>query len=108
MLEPANDNWPAIMTVAEVAAALRCSPRHVREILRVGALHSIQIGLGTKRPRLTIAREDLQSYIDRSRRVETCLSTSQKTRRTTSSTSAVAALGFTALRAAQTSGTQRP
>jgi excisionase family DNA binding protein len=101
-----NDNRRAIMTTAEVADELRCTPRHVRDLVNSGAIAFIKTGTGAKRPRTAIARVDFEAYIERNRG-RSCQSTNQKLVLSTTSTSRSGEVGFTALRAARAAETLR-
>lgn len=48
-----------LLTAAEVAARLRCSPKTVRRM----RLRSISIGTGRKRPRVRYRLEDVEAWI---------------------------------------------
>ena len=56
-----NMNHPPLMTVAEVAAALRVSRTTVYQLITSGRLRSICVGNRCRR----ITRDDLAAYITR-------------------------------------------
>ena len=56
-------NWPAPLTVREVAAELRCSEDEVRALIRNGELQTVACGI---RPGL-VPRHELDDYLRRLR-----------------------------------------
>ena len=48
-----------LLTVDEVAAVLRCSPRHVRELLYADRIRSVLVGARARRVR----EEDLEEFL---------------------------------------------
>jgi excisionase family DNA binding protein len=56
-------NWPAPLTVREVAAELRCSEDAVRGLIREGELETVACGI---RPGL-VPRHVLDAYLRRNR-----------------------------------------
>jgi excisionase family DNA binding protein len=54
-------DWPAPLTVAEVAAELRCSEDEVRTLIREGELQTVACGI---RPGL-VPRHRLDAYLRR-------------------------------------------
>ena len=57
-------NWPAPLTIAEVAAELGCSEEEVRALIRDGALETVACGV---RPGL-VPRHRLDDYVRLNRR----------------------------------------
>lgn len=55
-----------LMTVAEVAAELRCCPKQVRRLIANGALPTLRLGLSGKSDR--VHPDDLAGFIARGRR----------------------------------------
>ena len=56
------------MTVEQVAKHLQVSPRHLRELIRAGALEAWNIGIPGGRPRYRIEPDDLDRFIESQRR----------------------------------------
>ena len=56
-----------IMTVAEIAKHLHCSPPTVYTLIRSGQLASIQFSTNGKRGVVRVAEEDLAAFIARHR-----------------------------------------
>jgi excisionase family DNA binding protein len=54
-------DWPAPLTVREVAAELRCSEEEVRALIRIGELQTVACGI---RPGL-VPRHVLDAYLRR-------------------------------------------
>jgi len=57
-------DWPAPLTIGEVAAELRCSEDEVRALIREGELQTVACGI---RPGL-VPRHRLDEYLRRHRR----------------------------------------
>jgi excisionase family DNA binding protein len=57
-------DWPAPLTVAEVATELRCSETEVRDLIRAGELKTVACGI---RPGL-VPRHVLDDYLRRHQR----------------------------------------
>jgi len=58
-----DETLAPMLTVDEVAAALKTTPDHVRRLAKVGALPAVKIGRGSK-PRLRFRRRDIAAMID--------------------------------------------
>lgn len=56
-----------LLTIPETAAELRCSRRHVYDLIARGQLRPVDIGHGRSKTR--IRGDDLSDYIDRQTRV---------------------------------------
>jgi excisionase family DNA binding protein len=56
-------NWPAPLTVRELAAELRCSEEDVRALIREGELQTVACGI---RPGL-VPRHEVDAYLRRLR-----------------------------------------
>jgi excisionase family DNA binding protein len=54
---------PQLLTIPEAAAALRCSKRHVYDLVARGELRPVDIGNGRSKTR--IRPDDLAAYVDR-------------------------------------------
>lgn len=58
-----NDSQDADLTVAEVAKLLRFSPKHVRELIKAGALHGRNRNKGTGlRAVWRVSKHDVEAY----------------------------------------------
>src|SRR5215831_14363000 len=94
-----------LRTPVEVAARLRCSRKTLNEHVRLGTLRYVVVGCGSKRPRRMFTDADVKEFIERqTRRNMPCPSTSQKARRSTTTTSGGEVTAFTALRDERTAG----
>jgi excisionase family DNA binding protein len=52
-------------TVPEVAKALRVGPAKIRGLIRAGELRGVNVGAGTKRPRIIIDGDSLTAFLTR-------------------------------------------
>ena len=89
-----------LLTYKAAAAELTISPRTLRRIVEQGAIRYVQVSPR----RIAFKPADLTEYLQRvtrEREAATCRSTSQKARRTGTSTSSSKVVAFTALQAAR-------
>jgi excisionase family DNA binding protein len=85
-----------LRTPKEAAERLQTSVEQVTGFVRDGELRYVNIGRGKKRPRRMFTDDDLDEFIERRKRRDACLSTSQQSRRTGSMTSKSAVIAFSA------------
>jgi excisionase family DNA binding protein len=98
-----------LLTVDQAAAYLGITDDQVAAFVRDGSLDYINVGRGTKRPRIRFTKPDLDGFIDRRRQKEVvCLSTKRKTRRSITSTSNSVVVGFVDRRNAQRAAKPKP
>ena len=92
-----------LRTPAEAAARLQISAKQLRAFVRSGELRYVNVGRGSKKPRIRFTDADLTEFIAaRTRRNNPpCPSTARKTRRTTFMTSSSEVIGFQARRNAR-------
>jgi hypothetical protein len=83
----------------ETAKLLGLDEKTLRGHVRRGNIRYLSIGFGEKRPRREFRLADILEFLERMSRRE-CPSTAPRTRRSTTSTSSSAVIGFTARRAA--------
>lgn len=91
----------ALLSCEQAAEILNVSPETLRKFVKAGDIPYIPRGAGTKKPRLGFHIDDINDFI-KARRTRACPSTSQRTARTTTSTSKSVVLGFTALQKQRT------
>lgn len=87
-----------LLTMAEAAAALGISAKTLRGHVKDGQITYIATGRGTKKMRRMFDACDLEAFLERRRRTDTCPSISQRGRRTTILTSSGPVADFTVLR----------
>jgi len=86
----------SLKTPEQAAEFLQCSPKQVHAHAKSGELRYVDIGRGNKRPCRRFA--DLIDFAERrSRREQPCQSTSQSSRRTTTTISKCEVVDFTAM-----------
>lgn len=85
-----------ILTLHEVADRLRCSPKHVRELVNDGNLKCIDIGRGGKRRMLRFLEEAVRDFINKGKH-DKCQSIADQASRTSPTTSGYAVIDFRAL-----------
>ena len=92
-----------LRTPTEAAARLQISAKQLRAFVRSGELRYVNVGRGSKKPRIRFTDADLTEFIAaRTRRNNPpCPSTSRRTHRTTNMTSSGEVIGFTARRNAR-------
>src|SRR6266566_8978092 len=95
-----------LRTPAEAAARLQISAKQLGIFVRSGELRYVNVGRGSKKPRIRFTDADLTEFIaaHTQRNNPPCPSTARKTRRTTSLTSNSEVIGFTARRNARAAG----
>lgn len=101
-----SDTAKILLTSEEAAAMLSVSTKTLREFVRAGDIAYVPLGRGKSKPRLGFHMDDINDFI-RGRRTRECLSISQKTVRTTTSTSKSEVIGFMALQAQRTAEKQK-
>src|SRR5262245_31110871 len=94
---------PDLLLPSQAAARLRISVKHLRVLVRSGALRYVDVSRpGAKLSRMRFIERDLDELIEhRTKRDPLCPSTNPKTRRTTNMTSTSEIIGFTARRNAR-------
>src|SRR6266702_3328201 len=92
-----------LRTPTEAAARLQISAKQLRAFVRSGELRYVNVGRGSKKPRIRFTDADLTEFIAaRTRRNNPpCSSTSRRTRPTTNMSSNGEVIGFTARRNAK-------
>lgn len=93
-----------LLSPKQAAAALGISVDTLRALISAGELRFIDVGNGKKRIRRMFDPSDLAQFCERRRRVQSCPSTNRKARKSTSSTSNGAVIGFRARQASSPSG----
>lgn len=88
----------ALLTPKDAAAALNMSVKTLRGHVADGNIRYIVIGRGRKRPNIAFDDSDIAEFKDhqRRRRAPLCLSTRQKTHRSTATTSSSEVVAFMA------------
>ena len=97
-----------LLTLEKAAEKLGICVRTLRDHVRYGEISYIVLGRGVKRRRRMFDEADLEAFKERQRRIDQCQSTSQKTRRSSISTSNVPVVAFTALRNARRKERRKP
>jgi len=92
-----------LRTPAEAAARLQISMKQLGSFVRSGELRYVNVGRGSKKPRIRFTDADLTEFITArtQRNNPPCRSTSRRTHRTTSLTSNSEVIGFQARRNAR-------
>lgn len=111
--EPTEPAKPSaeLLTLAQAAAYLNITDEQLAAFVQDGTLDYINVGRGSKRPRIRFTKQDLDAFIDRRRQKEVrvpCPSTRSQTHRSITSTSNSKVIGFAARRAAQLAARPKP
>ncbi|WP_074830398.1 MULTISPECIES: helix-turn-helix domain-containing protein [Bradyrhizobium] len=91
----------------EAAKRLKITEDQLAGLVEDGEISYINTGRGKKRPRRRFTEKDLEEFVERRRRRESCLSTSPKNHRSTNTISGSGVIGFTARRNAQIAKTPK-
>src|SRR6266581_8213548 len=99
-----------LRTPAEAAARLQISAKQLRAFVRSGELRYVNVGRGSKKPRIRFTDADLTEFIAArtQRNNPPCPSTNLRTRRTTFMTSSSEVIGFQARRNARAAEKPKP
>lgn len=87
-----------LLTPQEAADRLAITVDQLADLVRDGEISYIPIGRGSKRPRRRFTETDLNDFIDRRRRRESCQFIKPKNRRSINTISKSVVVGFTARR----------
>ena len=98
---------PMLLDSEQAAELLNVSTRTLREFVKAGDIAYVPLGAGRSKPRLGFTMDDINEFI-KSRRTRECPSTSQRTPRTTTSTSRSQVYDIMALRKQRTDAKQKP
>jgi excisionase family DNA binding protein len=85
-----------LYTTKQAAAELQVTVRQVRGLVHDGELRYINVGRGSKKPRMRFADDDLAEFKERRRRREACLSGATKNHPTINTRSPSEVIGFAA------------
>jgi excisionase family DNA binding protein len=98
-----------LLTLDQAAIYPNITDEQVLAFIKDGTLDYINLGRGKKRPRYRFKKQDLDAFIEHRRQKEApCLSTSQRSHRSTPSTSKSVVIGFTAQRNAKLAAKPKP
>jgi excisionase family DNA binding protein len=99
-----------LRTPAQAARRLGVSNRTLRGLVTSGEVRYVNVGRGKQRERVMFTDSDLDDFISnrtRQKAQQSCPSTSQRARRTTTSTSSGEVIAFTARRKEQTNARRK-
>jgi excisionase family DNA binding protein len=100
-----------LKTPAQAARRLGVSNRTLRGLVTSGEVRYVNVGRGKQRERVMFTDSDLDDFVanrTRQKAQQSCLSTSPRARRSTTSISSGEVLAFTARRNGRTGGKRKP
>lgn len=88
-----------LLSTRQAADMLHVSRKTLHEYVRSGELASIPKGHGVKRPRLLIAKDDVQSFLNNRRKIRPCPSINEKPAHSMNTTFNIEVVDFAEIRA---------